>query len=50
MRILILTGLLLSLPAFGEYAEVHGIEMYYEAHGEGRPVVLLHGGTSTIQA
>jgi pimeloyl-ACP methyl ester carboxylesterase len=50
MRALILLGLLLSLPAFADYAEVHGIKMYYEVHGEGRPVVLLHGGTSTIQA
>jgi len=45
-----LLGFLLSLPAFAEYAEVHGLKMYYEIHGEGRPVVLLHGGTSTIQA
>jgi len=49
MRTTIMLGLLLSLPAFGEYAEVHGIKMYYEVHGEGRPVVLLHGGTATIQ-
>lgn len=50
MRTPILLGLLSSLPGFCEYAEVHGIKMYYEIHGEGRPVVLLHGGTSTIQA
>ncbi|MGA3041060.1 MAG: alpha/beta hydrolase [Bryobacteraceae bacterium] len=50
MRAPALLGLLLSLPAFGEYAEIHGIKMYYEIHGEGRPVVLLHGGTSTIQS
>jgi pimeloyl-ACP methyl ester carboxylesterase len=50
MRASISLGLLLSLSAFGKYAEVHGIKMYYEVHGEGRPVVLLHGGTSTIQA
>ena len=46
----ILLGLLLWLPAPAEYAEVRGIKLYYEVHGEGRPVVLLHGGTSTIQA
>jgi pimeloyl-ACP methyl ester carboxylesterase len=23
--------------------------MYYEVHGQGRPVVLLHGGTATIE-
>jgi pimeloyl-ACP methyl ester carboxylesterase len=49
MRASVLFGLLFSMCAFGEYAEVHGIKMYYEVHGEGRPVVLLHGGTSTIQ-
>jgi pimeloyl-ACP methyl ester carboxylesterase len=48
MRAPVLLGLL-CLPAAGEYAEVHGIKMYYEVHGDGRPVVLLHGGTSTIQ-
>lgn len=41
--------LLFTLSAFGEYAEIHGIKMYYEVHGEGTPLVLLHGGTSTIQ-
>jgi pimeloyl-ACP methyl ester carboxylesterase len=49
MRASVPLGILLSLPAFAEYAEVHGIKMYYEIHGEGRPVVLLHGGTATIQ-
>jgi pimeloyl-ACP methyl ester carboxylesterase len=28
----------------GEYAEVNGINLYYETHGNGRPLVLLHGG------
>src|ERR1700691_4797904 len=49
MRVTMLVGLLLPLSAFGEYVEVHGVKMYYEIHGEGRPVVLLHGGTATIQ-
>ncbi|GHM98789.1 oxidoreductase [Cytophagales bacterium WSM2-2] len=30
------------------YAEVNGIKMYYEIHGEGEPLVLIHGGGSTI--
>jgi pimeloyl-ACP methyl ester carboxylesterase len=28
----------------GSYAEVNGINLYYETHGSGRPLVLLHGG------
>lgn len=30
--------------AHADYAEVRGLKIYYEVHGEGRPVVLLHGG------
>ncbi|KFE63412.1 alpha/beta fold hydrolase [Hyalangium minutum] len=28
----------------GSYAKVNGLELYYETHGKGRPLVLLHGG------
>src|SRR5690349_8062873 len=28
----------------GKYAKVNGLEMYYEVHGSGRPLILLHGG------
>jgi pimeloyl-ACP methyl ester carboxylesterase len=28
----------------GRYAEVNGINLYYEVHGTGRPLILLHGG------
>ena len=28
----------------GQYADVNGIKLYYEIHGTGRPLVLLHGG------
>lgn len=31
------------------YTEVNGISMYYEIYGEGKPLVLIHGGGSTIQ-
>ena len=31
------------------YAPVNGLNMYYEIHGEGTPLVLIHGGGSTIQ-
>jgi pimeloyl-ACP methyl ester carboxylesterase len=26
------------------YADVNGIKLYYETHGTGRPLILLHGG------
>jgi len=32
----------------GNYAEVNGLEMYYEVHGAGRPLVVLHGAYMTI--
>ena len=32
----------------GRYANVNGIKMYYEIHGSGQPLVLIHGGGSTI--
>jgi pimeloyl-ACP methyl ester carboxylesterase len=28
----------------GAYAAVNGIDLYYETHGAGRPLILLHGG------
>jgi pimeloyl-ACP methyl ester carboxylesterase len=28
----------------GQYAEVNGLNLYFETHGAGRPLVLLHGG------
>lgn len=31
------------------YADVNGIKMYYEIYGQGKPLVLIHGGGSTIQ-
>ena len=34
----------------GEYAEVNGLRMYYEVHGSGMPLVLLHGAYMTIDA
>lgn len=32
------------------YSEVNGLNMYYEIYGEGKPIVLIHGGGSTIQS
>ena len=33
----------------GGYAEVNGLEMYYEVHGGGEPLILLHGGVGAIE-
>src|SRR2546426_8515537 len=35
-------------PVESGYVPVNGLEMYYEVHGSGRPLVLLHGNLSTI--
>ena len=34
--------------AGGAYAPVNGLNMYYEIHGTGQPLVLLHGAFSAI--
>ncbi len=36
------------LPPAGRLAYVNGLYMYYELHGSGRPLVLMHGALSTI--
>ena len=35
-------------PGRAGYAPVNGLNMYYEVHGEGQPLVLLHGAFSAI--
>jgi len=32
----------------GRYADVNGIRLYYEIHGAGHPLILLHGGLGAI--
>src|SRR6266498_4486495 len=32
------------------YVAVNGLHMYYEMHGEGQPLVLLHGALGTIES
>jgi len=36
-------------PRAGEYVDTGGLRTYYEAHGEGEPVILLHGGLVTAE-
>jgi pimeloyl-ACP methyl ester carboxylesterase len=42
-----LTGAV-TAQSTGRYVNVNGLKMYYEVHGDGFPLVLLHGGGSTI--
>lgn len=38
-----------SLTFKSGYSDVNGLKMYYEIYGNGKPLVLIHGGGSTIQ-
>lgn len=38
-----------SQPDKGQYAQVNGLKMYYEIHGTGRPLVLLHGSFGNVE-
>lgn len=38
-----------SLSFRNGYSAVNGLKMYYEEYGEGKPLILIHGGGSTIQ-
>jgi hypothetical protein len=31
------------------FAPVNGLQMYYEIHGEGEPLILLHGGVAASE-
>ncbi len=33
-----------TISTHGSYAKVNGLNMYYEMHGTGEPLILLHGG------
>jgi pimeloyl-ACP methyl ester carboxylesterase len=35
-------------PSKSGYADVNGIKLYHEVYGSGEPLVLLHGGLTTI--
>jgi pimeloyl-ACP methyl ester carboxylesterase len=38
------TGWTSSAKGTGQYAAVNGLNLYFETHGAGRPLVLIHGG------
>ena len=33
----------------GKYTTVNGINLYYEIHGTGKPLIMLHGGFGTFE-
>lgn len=39
-----------SISFKSDYSEVNGLKMYYEIYGKGEPLVLIHGGGSTIES
>ena len=36
-------------PSASGFAPANGLELYYEIHGSGRPLILLHGGISASE-
>jgi pimeloyl-ACP methyl ester carboxylesterase len=43
------TGWTTDTKSTGAYADVNGINLYYETHSSGRPLVLLHGGLGSSE-
>jgi pimeloyl-ACP methyl ester carboxylesterase len=38
-----------NLTPQGHYVQANGLKIYYEEYGNGKPLILLHGGTVTSQ-
>ena len=39
-----------DVPAAGAYADINGLQLYYETHGStGRPMILIHGGLASSE-
>ena len=41
-------GTLEMKPTSSGYSDVNGIKLYHETYGNGEPLVLIHGGLTTI--
>jgi pimeloyl-ACP methyl ester carboxylesterase len=41
----IMNDIMSRIPPEGHFASVNGMDMYYEIHGDGSPLILLHGFT-----
>ncbi|WP_343743556.1 alpha/beta hydrolase [Chitinophaga sp.] len=39
---------MMNVDSYGSYANVNGLKMYYEVHGQGRPLFLLPGAVSGV--
>jgi pimeloyl-ACP methyl ester carboxylesterase len=39
-----------TLGKGGNYADINGANIYYEDHGEGEPLILLHGAWSSVES
>ena len=39
----------MSTASKSGYAPVNGLKMYYEVHGSGQPLILLHGGLGAVE-
>ncbi|RYF96724.1 MAG: hypothetical protein EOO02_21755 [Chitinophagaceae bacterium] len=50
LLIMILSSINSEAQVKGQYANVNGLKLYYEIHGKGYPLVLVHGGGSSIPA
>lgn len=33
----------------GSYADINGLKMYYEIHGTGKPLIMIHGGAGATE-
>jgi pimeloyl-ACP methyl ester carboxylesterase len=47
--LLLLSLMSQKLIAQNGYTKVNGLNLYYEIHGKGKPLILIHGGGSTIE-